>query len=345
VKLSPILLAFLIAVCPLAGCSKDKKDKQESPDAGRDAKPPSAAECEPCESGTFCFAGACRETGGEVVAGSVGHGDKEFAVTDLSEAQSEAPQALAVANDSGLVYVLDQLNQRVSVFAEGLERSFSIESSTAEEIALLGSGLVVVRDRYADEFRVYDLDGEVLERSPVSGVGLASVAYAGPLYTRDNGVWMNASTHYVHVLDALGAPVKRRRVLPGLPSPDLETLLTVKLLNDGTLHVISRPILGEANYTQQQLRFDNPVLSLLAHDIDAQGRIFLATEHWLQTDSDEVATELLLSVLSPQLEVERQEELPQSSSARSVSRRMAVSRSGSAFYLNVEEDRISVLGY
>jgi hypothetical protein len=299
-------------------------------------------DCKPCDAEEFCYSGKCRVTGESVIDGKLGEKIDQFGASDLEEAESEAPRALAAMPNGGLVYVLDQLNSRVTLYeGEEVRHSFEIDGTTAEEIALLPSERVVVRDRYADEFRVYDLQGTLLSRSQVTGAGVEGIGFVGALYTRDNGIWMRAGDQFVYVLDEQGEPVEQRRVLPGLPSPDLKTLLTLKLRGDGSIELVTRPTSGAAQYEHRQLQFDDPALVVIAQDMDGEGRIYLATEH--QTEKDE--PHFLLTALSPELKVLRQTDLPDRKSARVVSRPMALSRSGSVFYLDVSEERVSVTGY
>ncbi len=310
---------------------------------GAEADPVLVSEdCAECGDEEFCYSGQCRPLGEAVIEGDLGDEVDQFGASDLEEAESEAPRALAATPNGGLVYVLDQLNSRVSVF-KGTEiyHGFEIDGTTAEELALLPDERVVVRDRYDDEFRVYDLHGMVASRSKVTGAGVEGIGFVGALYSRDDGIWMKAGDQFVHVLDQQGEAVERRRVLPGLPSPDLKTLLTLRVLGDGSVELVTRPTQGEAKYQHHQLYFDEPTIVVIAQDIDGEGRIYLVTEH--QTQEGE--RHFLLTVLSPELKVLRQTDLPDRKSARAISRPVAISRSGSVFYLDLAEKRLSVKGF
>jgi hypothetical protein len=340
--------ASTLAWTLLGGCSEDEvsKSSEEHEDASAGDDGAAATQpCGPCEAPSFCHAGECEKSGTSVVSGGVGSDPDEFAVLDVEEAQSQAPQALAVHSESGRVYILDHLNERVSVFVDGeIDHTIPIEGHVSEELAVLDSGLVVVMNRYADELQVYDDEGGLLETNPINGAGIESPDYAGALYSRDDGVWMKTDGSFIHVLDTEGKAVERRRILPGLPSPDLETLVSVRILGDGSLAIVSRPTSGEAEYKQAHQRYARPVATVSAFDIDDAGNVYLGTSH-LWREDDDVRLEVRLTVLSPELEEIRQEVLPLGDSSRAVTRFIAVGRDGGAHYLKVDEDRISVLRF
>jgi hypothetical protein len=269
----------------------------------------------------------------------------QFGAADNAEAESEAPRSLAVEAAGRHVYVLDQLNQRVDVYAgSSMERTIAIPTRTANELAVLGGERVVIMDRYQDRFTLLDAKGQSAGSSPISGDGLSGPEYAGRIYARADGVWMEAGPLFVRVLNAEGAAVQARRMLPGLPSPNGEWLLTLELLGDGTLHVVLRPTRGLGGYRQTQLAFDNRVAHVSGYDLDDSGRVYIGTEH-VWEESGALRSQPLLSVLSSELELLRQHELPLDETGRSVSHSLAVTPSGAAFRLQVEPERVSVLRY
>lgn len=311
-----------------AGCSKDDESG-----------------CGPCDAPSYCLADLCQSPGAEVVRGGLGVEPGQFGVVAGAEAESEGPRSLAVSPDGRLVYLLDQVNQRVEVFDGGaLTATLPLESASAFDVAALDGGRVVVMDRDADRFSVLDETGRVLSTAPVSGPGVQGPGFVDGLFVRDDGVWLRAAPLFVHVLDARGEPVERRRMLTGLVSPDGESLLSVELLADGSLQLVLRPARGVASYRQRQLRFERRVAYVVGYDLDAEGRVYVATEH-LWDEGGEIRSEPRLSVLSPELEDSRSEVLPPDRSGRGVTRALAVGRPGGAYYLHVDDERVAVLRY
>jgi hypothetical protein len=334
-----ISCAIVVGLCwALAACSKGSEGP--GPDG-----------CGECASPNVCANGQCVPPGGSVPSGntvlSAGFGSEsgQFGVVDAEEAESEAPASLAVNAAGDRVYVLDQVNKRVNVYAgAALERAIPIGSADAKDLAVLEDGSVVVLDRVADELNMYTTNGQNLVSVSISGPGVESVDVADTLYSRPDGVWLEARNFFVKVLNADGGEAEPRRILTGLISPDGQKLVSLELLGDGTLNVVQRPAQGMPRFQNTQLAFERRVSNVLAYDIDSAGRIYIGTLH-VWEEGDQVRSRSLLTVLSESLEQLRQVELMTNESGRSISRSLAVAPDGSVFQLGVAQDQLAVRRY
>src|SRR5688572_15877909 len=108
-------LAVLGVGCAVSACSKSDSGGSEPA-------------CGACAAPNVCTDGQCVPPGGNtVLSGNFGTESGQFGVVDAEEAESEAPASLAVNAAGDRVYVLDQVNERVNVYAgTTVEREIAI---------------------------------------------------------------------------------------------------------------------------------------------------------------------------------------------------------------------------
>lgn len=338
-------LAYLAGIALIASACKTDYGKKEFSASPDQKEPEPAAECGDCDAPNFCLAGECVEPGAAVVEAELGDGPGEFGIQEPEEANPVAPMSLAATSGGEQVFVLDQENQRIQVI-EGSEVAdeIPIPSPTAQDLALLENGDLALLDPHEGALVVIDDGGDVRREVTLVGPGIPEVGRARGLFSREDGIWVQADRYFVLVLDAEGQEVEKRRLLPGHVSRDGVSLISTKILGDGSLQIDSRPVEGMPTYTQAQLRFDHGVSYLISTDTDAEGNFYIATNHiWEGDDSNE--SQALLTVLSPELEQLRQTDLARYETGRETFRPIAVSDAGQVFQLEVQQDRVIVRRY
>jgi hypothetical protein len=197
-------------------------------------------------------------------------------------------------------------------------------------------------DPKEDAFVVLDASGNEQGRSPVKGAYIEEPFLVEALFTRPDGVWAQVDRFSVWVLDAKGEAPPARRMLPGLPSRNGTQLLSVSRLNDGSLHVVTRPTAGLAQYTERHLTFETPVSTVIGFDTDKAGNVYLLTRR-SATEVKPGKTEL--TVLSPTLADLRTTEVMGNDTAREVSRPFRVADDGVVLHLHVTTDGVAVRRY
>lgn len=123
-----------------------------------------------------------------------------------SEGASEGPMSFGV-NEDGDVYVLDQVNRRIQIFAKGKEpRSIPLDKDTYQDIEVRRDGSVVVLDRLTSaSVTVLDPSGKVLAEAPLVGSGVEEGGSVTAMFSRDDGIWVEVNnTELVRVADASG---------------------------------------------------------------------------------------------------------------------------------------------
>jgi hypothetical protein len=297
------------------------------------------------------LAAACSEPklatthgGAKVASGQFGSQPGQFGATQPEEANPEAPMSL-VATDQGLVYVLDQQNQRIQIFHAGaMERTIPIPYPTVQDLALLQDGRLVLLDRLARrKLFVIDDTGKLLDQIELEGPGIEEGGGTQGLFTRSDGIWVDYDGNMVRVLDAQGHPDPARPTVSGRLSLDGTRLISLDVRPAG-LGVVSRERSGLAHNRTAELVFSEPVSHVLAHDMDGNGKLYVITQHGSGGGSDQMST-AYLSVLDADLKLERQIALAAPSGGREVFRHAHVTPAGSVYYLQLTDSDVAVRRY
>jgi hypothetical protein len=205
-----------------------------------------------------------------------GNGPAEVGRARPSEANAEGPMSLAVDAD-GTAWILDQVNFRILVLPRfGATRGIRLPSSTFQDLALDGSGGVVVLDRLsARTVLALDSGGVVRAAFDIEGRGVPEPGAVTGLFRSGSEWWLEVEHLWtVRVADSAGVSDPARPALPGIPTSDRSASLRAGIHGNVVLLTIF------PNDTRSRLlacvRFDAPVAQLDALDTDALGRVWLA---------------------------------------------------------------------
>lgn len=162
----------------------------------------------------------------EVVFAPWGNGVGELGVLRPREANPEGPMSLAVSDD-GRIHVLDQVNERVSIFDPGgaPTQVVPIGSDTVQDIAIDPRGGWALLDRLvAREVRFLDPSGKLRSQVPVVGPGIPESGVVTALFAARDGFWLEVEhKDLVRVATIDGDPdptrpvIEGRRASPGSP--------------------------------------------------------------------------------------------------------------------------------
>jgi hypothetical protein len=198
-----------------------------------------------------------------------------------SEAAAEGPKSFVV-DGSGRLYVLDQVNGRISIFSPGRDpRVIPIPSNRFEDIDLDANGDLVLLDRVGDgAVALLDFSGRVKAEIALIGEGVTEAGGVTSLHARKDGVWVEYEhTDLVRVADASGAPDRSRPTQPGRPTTDGALALRAQLAPDRTKAlVLAHSLLppGDAASLLAEIAFGSPIATITALESDARGRVYLA---------------------------------------------------------------------
>jgi hypothetical protein len=210
----------------------------------------------------------------QVLFAAWGAGLGELGVTRPKEANPEAPMSFAV-DAEGRVHVLDQVNQRIAVFAAtGTALSVvPIGSDTVQDLAVDPRGGWALLDRLvAREVRFLDRDGKVRARVPVVGPGIDEGGLVTGLFAARDGFWLEVEhTSLVRVATADGEPDPQRPTLEGRRATPTAPMLRAARDARG-FAVVSAT--GAGGFFAR-VPFDAPVLSLVGLEGDGLGTTFV----------------------------------------------------------------------
>ena len=201
-----------------------------------------------------------------------GPGPGELGRRIPEEGAPEGPMSFTVAGD-GKVYVLDQINQRVQVFADGqFDREIKIPGETFQDLAVDETGRLVLLDRLAQKAVVF-LEPEV--RVPLEGPHVPEGGGVTGLFLND-GAWVEVEHQkLVKIADANGKPDPDRPWVPGRHSADGAWLLLAALDGRHAVNITLKPIDGDTTPVVRRATFNDKVLFLTALESDPEGNIYL----------------------------------------------------------------------
>lgn len=311
---------FFLGAAFLAACSRNSK---------------------PCAD---CSPGApVNEAPGIVLQASWGQGPGQLGVSDPAEANPEAPMSLTVDPGTGEVLLLDQVNQRVQVFAgSSLKHTIALPSGNAQDLALLPNGNIVVADRLVQgELIELDREGSVHNRTALAGDGIEFPAELTALFSNEEGIWGELGSRSIWLLDSTGTAPVQREILPGYPQGSR----LYKAQGTGkTLSIISAPRHEATGQKQTTLQYQSAVTSITTLRVDAQGKIYIATRH-LVDDGKSSSESSWIVVLGADLKEERRFELKPRDGAREIFRDVEIAQTGAIYQLQITADGASVERY
>jgi hypothetical protein len=218
-----------------------------------------------------------------------GAGPADLGRSRPAEGAPAGPMSLAV-DGSGSVYVLDQVNARVQVFAAGRAlRQIPLPGDTFQDLALGRDGLVLL-DRLARRALTFvDERGTVRHEVALEGAGVPEGGGVTGLFVRDDGAWVEVEHRgLVRVADAAGRADPARPTQPGRLAADGRAYLrAVRAAPDAAL-VLAAPAAGAGELALlAQPTFAWPVQRLSALESDRAGRVYLGAVVADQATGDE----------------------------------------------------------
>lgn len=203
---------------------------------------------------------------GPMQAGRVAQGEQNL----------EGPMALDVAND-GSVWLLDQVNQRILVFAAGAAPRTLPVSRTAQDLVLDATGQPWTLDRLVDRQvrRLDPLTGAVAHTLDLAAAGVAEPGLSTALWLHQGALWLEMENTHLVPLQAK-APALR-----GRPSRDGKWLLSALRVPPDKVAVAGHAV-GQGDHVPPgmalQHQFDLPVWAIADLDSDGAGRVWLTAD-------------------------------------------------------------------
>ncbi|MBM4342530.1 MAG: hypothetical protein FJ100_04040 [Deltaproteobacteria bacterium] len=199
-------------------------------------------------------------------AGRVAEGDQNL----------EGPMAIDVSAD-GSVWLLDQVNRRILVFADGQAPRAIAAPRTAQDLVVDGAGQPWTLDRLVDR-QVRQLDaqtGQVAQTLDLAAAGVAEPGLSTALWLHQGHLWLELENTHLVPLQSKSAAIK------GRPSRDGHWLLSALRVPPDKVAVAGVQV-GQtesgAPGVALQHQFDLPVWAIADLDSDAGGRVWLTAD-------------------------------------------------------------------
>lgn len=216
-----------------------------------------------------------------------GEGPTELNHMIPEEANPEGPMSFTIDN-SGRIFVLDQVNKRVQVYDKTGKhiKTIPIPSVTFSDIAIGDSGNLFLLDRFVYKTVVLiDDKGNILKKVDLIGKGITEPGSVTEIHSREDGLWVVVGNSAVRICDASGEPYKDRQISPGKFSHDGKYLIRTKVIGEITANV-TRTVLSKSSMNTYDISssdtyticFDIPILYITMADTDKNGNIYLGVE-------------------------------------------------------------------
>jgi hypothetical protein len=248
------------------------------------------------------------------------------------------------ADERGRLFVLDQVNARVSVFEDGrATRTVKLPRDTFQDIALSKNGFAAL-DRFGSAtVAFFDLAGNLTHEAPLVGAGVASGGDVTGLFQRDDGTWVEVKHEgLVQIADSGGNPLEERLSAPGRFASDGSF---VRLSKSGaTAAALASIDSSKRARALGRVEFPMRVWQLLALETDAKGRIVIAADLYEEAPEppfDRLAAAEQVVVLDAKATELERFELPGTDGAEESFRRVRVSADGTIHHMAFGEDGVT----
>jgi hypothetical protein len=288
--------------------------------------------------------------------GSWGSGEAQFGRLSANESNPEAPMSLSV-DRQGNVYVLDQVNGRISRFdKEGkVLPPIHVTQQVPRDLVISPTGTLLVMDNLRDNtVAVLGPDGQPLGELPVPGKNLEKGGQALGVFADSSGVYVErAQGMAVRVGDAAGNVDPERPLLDGRPSRDGASLLSMAVIQvqAGRFWVRSlERATGQMKFMREYV-LPTPLLQLSLLDSDVTGRIYVAAHVGREQfdpathESHWVDQSVQLLCLSPMGEVQKVLSLPANTLGEESVRDLTVRDDGLILYMHRSQEGMRLLQY
>jgi hypothetical protein len=280
-----------------------------------------------------------------------GSGETELNHMIPEEANPEGPMSFVV-DDSGTIFVLDQVNKRVQVFDKTGKHTKSIPllSTTYSDIDIGKFGNLFILDQWKNgAVLLIDQEGNLLKKVELIGKGIAETGGVWKLYSRKDGLWVSYDDYLVRLCDPSGEPDEERLMIDGILCRDGKHVIKSKILGDITV-TVTKSLLGKSNIDRYNVYFDIPVLFINLLDMDEDGNIYLGAELLEESGNEgppysiENSHEVVVVIDSNGKE-KKIIYMPVSTKVEEVKRPLLVTRDGTIYQLVIEEEGATMWRY
>lgn len=213
-----------------------------------------------------------------------GAGPGQLGRDDGQEAESTGPMSFAVDN-SGRLFVLDQVNKRIQVYNSSgkYSKAIPIPTSFFSDIDIEQSGNLFLLDKdISKSIVLIDDTGKELKRLRLADLGISETGGVGGIYSRKNGLWVENDGISIRICDASGKPEKKRPRVKGVPAGDDNYFLEARKLGDITVSVIINTMHRVVN--NYDLYYQIPVLYFTVQEADKNGNLYIGVQLFEEGD-------------------------------------------------------------
>jgi|GEM_PF-2354240 DNA-binding beta-propeller fold protein YncE len=216
----------------------------------------------------------------EVLRVKIGSGPDDLGVITPSEANPEGPMSFAVS-PAGEIYVLDQTNARIQVFANKRRiKTIAIPGKTFSDLELLPNGQIALLDNVArKEVVILDDKGKESKSISLKQKEISDPGAVVGIYYRGKGnwpgLWAQMDNYSILIADSTGKAASPITSLPGLIDYDGHHLLKVEIEED-KLVIVSQSDEGGKNWKNYKIGFKLPVGQIYGLWENDKGNIYLA---------------------------------------------------------------------
>jgi hypothetical protein len=280
-----------------------------------------------------------------------GSGPTELNHNIPQEASPEGPMSFAV-DDSGRIFVLDQVNKRIQVYSSAGKhiKTIPLPGLTFSDIDIGESGNLFLLDQWRHRaVLLIDDKGTVLKSVELAGKGIAEMGCIWGMHSRRDGLWVNCSGNLVRICDASGERDAERPMVRGLFSRDGSSLLRARKIGDITA-VVKRNRVGRSGTDTYTLYFDIPIFCITVVDTDMNGNIYLWVELLEESSGKGPPYSIedshgIVLVLDSTGREKRRMYMPVSSGAEEVVRSIRMTPDGTVYQLVLGEEGATMWRY
>ena len=193
-----------------------------------------------------------------VFSSTFGSEEGQVAADFPEEAESSCPNSFVVDEKSGKIYILDQLNDRIQLFKDNtfIKTIPTPNSYYLSDLALTPDGNLVVLEKQQGKIYYLKNNGEVTREVEIAGDFIESGGDVEGIYSREDGIWLSVFgneeyDYQVHITDAAGQPLSKRKKVDGILSPDGNTLLKAIIgFHGNSIKVTASSINGKKKWTK-----------------------------------------------------------------------------------------------
>ena len=218
-----------------------------------------------------------------VVKTPVGSGADAVGTDVPEEGNPEGPASFAV-DAQGQVFILDQVNARIQIFAGGKHiGTIALPDVTYDDIELDGAGGYILLDKSEREAVLFlNKDGVETSSIRIAGGPIAAPGDVTGLYRTNDGIWLEVDdAALVQIADAAGNPVQTRVEDQGRRDRDGRTVLAAI---DGDRDVVlTARAQGAAESAEiGRISFASTVAHISAFEYDDDGNVLIGVETFVE---------------------------------------------------------------